>query len=391
MLFFLIPLALCIATSIAKNPLGSISTSTGYFSPKLFKEIAKQKEGENSPLSAQIVLSMLTYGASGKTFKQMHRGLHLPEDDDYAHQGFQNLLDKLNAVDNLEFTNKIYPSKDIKLNPEFIELIGESFRSEYGELDVTQSAKAARDVNKWVKEKTRGKIMRIVGKNDTLEPGLILMNSMYLQGFWEKKFEAQSAPEDMFQTMHVSGYFNYGKLPDLEATYIEFPYESMNLKMIIIVPDEVGGLRKVVENLGSFNYSSLAKSVYHQNFKLYLPKIKIMSEIDLTDPLKNLGMSDMFEDTAKFSRIADEPLKVGKILQKSFIEINEEGCEATAVTVIRMVPQSSVVKKKPLRLVVDRPFYIAITDKDTGVTIFNGQVVSPEIQTKVSYKSHDEL
>lgn len=43
-------------------------------------------------------------------------------------------------------------------------------------------------------------------------------------------------------------------------------------------------------------------------------------------------MSDMFENQANFSGISKEPLKVGKVLQKAFIEVNEEGSEAAAVT-----------------------------------------------------------
>lgn len=45
-----------------------------------------------------------------------------------------------------------------------------------------------------------------------------------------------------------------------------------------------------------------------------------------------LGMRDMFSDFANFSLMSERPIKVSEVKQKAFIEINEKGSEAAAVT-----------------------------------------------------------
>lgn len=204
------------------------------------QEVAKTKKGENlisSPLSADIVLSMTAYGAKGNTYQQMQKGLYLPSDEKLAQRGFKGLLEQLNNVENvtLELANKVYLAKGLELKPEFKELTSSNFKSETSELDVAQPAKAAEDVNSWVKDKTHNKIDKIL-KEDDIDGNtrMVLLNAVYFKGKWAQKFEAKDTKPRPFKlnekeskevpTMFVSGNFRYGELPDLKAKYIELPY-----------------------------------------------------------------------------------------------------------------------------------------------------------------------
>lgn len=104
------------------------------------------------------------------------------------------------------------------------------------------------------------------------------------------------------------------------------------VSMIIILPDEVNGLEKVEANLHKVSLTHLLMGEDYE-VNLYMPKFKIETKTDLKDALYSLGMKEMFENNANFTGIVDAPpLKVSKIIQKAFIEVNEEGSEAAAVT-----------------------------------------------------------
>lgn len=102
--------------------------------------------------------------------------------------------------------------------------------------------------------------------------------------------------------------------------------------MIIILPDEISGLNDIEAGLHKLKFERLLSGEQFE-IDLFLPKFKIESKIDLKKSLNALDMNQMFEDTANFTGIMDvPPLKVSKIVQKSFIEVNEEGSEAAAAT-----------------------------------------------------------
>lgn len=102
--------------------------------------------------------------------------------------------------------------------------------------------------------------------------------------------------------------------------------------MIIILPNEVTGLRNIEEGINKIKFERLLSGEQYE-IDLFIPKFKIESKIDLKNSLNKLGMKKMFEDSANFTGIIDSPaLKVSKIVQKAFIEVNEEGSEAAAAT-----------------------------------------------------------
>jgi len=88
-------------------------------------------------------------------------------------------------------------------------------------------------------------------------------------------------------------------------------------------------------------------------------------------------MRQAFGNEADFSALADEPLFVSKVMQKSFVEVNEEGTEAAAVTTVTMTAMAVFRPEKPFEMIVDRPFVFMIDDDSTKSILFMGVIYDP--------------
>ncbi|XP_014205333.1 antichymotrypsin-2 isoform X3 [Copidosoma floridanum] len=389
-------LVLCAVCTMAqdKSALKAVSESSERFATKFFKTVSKENDGKNvisSPVSAYSVLSMAAMGAGGRTARQMRTSLSLPADDSVSLRGMQTLMDEINNVKNvtLEMANKMYVAKSLKVKPSFNALATDSFRSEAADLDISNPSAAVKEVNNWVDQKTHHKIEKILEDGDIDgDTRMVILNAVYFKGKWAKPFENKQTEDKPFYymenktrkeklvpTMYVKGDFFYGEMHDLKAKFIELPYQNKDIRMVIIVPDEVDGLSKVEQNLEAFNYNRLTTIGFKREVELYMPKFKVESTLDLKAVLEKMGMTDMFTDYANFSGISDQPIKVGKVLQKAFIEVNEEGSEAAAVTALRFVAYSAIYRPEPIYVLkVDRPFVFTIIDTRSRITLFKGHV-----------------
>ena len=112
---------------------------------------------------------------------------------------------------------------------------------------------------------------------------------------------------------------------------------------------------------------------------LKLPRFKMECDLPLHQPVMNLGMKQIFNKrNANFANIADVPLRVSNIKQKTFVEVNEEGLETPAPTAINTLAFGKARKEPyPIHFFADRPFLFLIREKSTGVILFIGRVDEP--------------
>ena len=162
---------------------------------------------------------------------------------------------------------------------------------------------------------------------------------------------------------------------------LEMPYKGKRLSMIFILPnDKHSSLADLEETMSKVtNINSVLKFGYKEKVEVTLPRFKIESKFDLVEPLMKLGMTDMFdESSADFSGMTggnNKGLYVSKVLQKAFVEVNEEGTEAAAATAAIMMGRSR--QPEPERFTCDRPFMFLIRDNLTGLILFSGHVTDP--------------
>ncbi|HEY9302159.1 MAG TPA: serpin family protein, partial [Phormidium sp.] len=95
--------------------------------------------------------------------------------------------------------------------------------------------------------------------------------------------------------------------------------------------------------------------------------------------LQALGMGVAFQDQANFSKITSEEVKIDQVKHKTFVEVNEEGTEAAAVTSVGIRVTSTPIREEPpFKMVVDRPFFCVIRDNQSGTILFMGSIVEPK-------------
>ncbi|XP_044018952.1 serpin B3-like [Aphidius gifuensis] len=370
-----------------------VTKNIAQFSTNFYKTAIEDEESNFicSPISASIALAMTVFGARNNTAKQIRSVLHLSEDDEVNKLGYQHLIDTFNAIKNvqLDIANKLFLADDMQVHCPFVSITKDFFRSELQLVDFGQCENARKIINNWCEVKTNNRIKDILQPRD-IKPNtrLAIVNAIYFKGSWDSQFNSKKTSLEPFNIdkenqkkvlmMKQKAYFNNGTLHNLDAIFVELPYESNSaedaMSMFIILPNKIDGLKKIEESLHEINFQQLHAHEYVKKIILQLPKFKIESRMVLNDTLKKMGIVDMF-DEADFSGISNESLSVDKVIQKAFIEVNEEGSEAAAATAVLIA--RSLPRDPPPEIIVNRPFFCSIVATKTGTQLFNARVVDP--------------
>ncbi|XP_071558816.1 serine protease inhibitor 3/4-like [Temnothorax nylanderi] len=370
----------------------AVSQGAHLFSINFVKNVAKEAPGNLicSPLSANIALSMAADGAVGATEAQFKDVLKLPATKSQTLEGYQNLIDKLNNVENvtLKLANKIFIGKSFPVKPEYKQDLETYYRSDIQSVDFAKGDEVANTVNTWCKEKTNNRIDSIISPADVhpnTDPALILANAVYFKGKWDHEFDPEDTTDRPFHidantvrevpTMYRKGDYKYDELPEYDAKCIELPYANKDVSLVIILPNKIDGLAALIDKLEevSAECSTRLAQTHERTVEVFLPKFKIESTLNLGDTLsQNMGLDKPFSNSAEFGGISDMPLKISKVVQKAFIEVNEEGSEAFVIIGMSGGGPPTILDVFD----VNRPFYYYIRhNKGTFVKIKRGYYI----------------
>ena len=369
----------------------SANTSFGF---KLYHEVAKESAGKNifiSPASIALSLAMTYNGAEAETKQAMARGLEaqgLTVDElNRAYAGLKGELENPDPKVQLQIANSLWARRGIDFNSEFIARNKEFYGAEVTTLDFADPA-APGTINAWVKDKTKDKIDKIV---DSIDPqsALFLINAIYFKGAWSAEFDKAKTKDDVFTTasgskkrlpmMTQSGKYNYYETRNFQA--VSLPYGSGRVSMYVFLPSPGTSINQFAPSLKTANWDTWMKEFSKTEGVIVLPRFRVEYEILLNESLKTLGMGVAFDpDRANFTGMfsGGQNAFISKVKHKTFAEVNEEGTEAAAVTSTEMVVTSMPAQRKTFRMVVDRPFFLAIRDNKTGSVLFLGSIVDPQ-------------
>ncbi|MGA9779746.1 MAG: serpin family protein [Verrucomicrobiia bacterium] len=365
------------------------AANTG-FAFDLFQQIVPEQPGANvfiSPFSVSTVLQMLDNGAVGATKQELEQALHTDRLPGGAlNAACDSLNQSLNSQTNviLELANAIWYQQGIPLKPAFVSINRKFFQAELGAVDFARP-QSAQTINHWADRSTHGKIQDIVRWPFDPATRVVLANAIYFKGKWERPFDRKETRLHSFHlagggekevpTMWQHGDFDYQSGEGFQA--VRLPYAGRRLWMEVFLPDTDSNLAKLLARFKSASERNrMLEGFLEQNGDLALPRFKLEYDITLNDPLQALGIKRAFHG-GDFSAMSGEPLEVSEVKQKSYVEVNEEGTEAAAVTVGIMRATAVLRPRKAFEMIVDRPFFFVIEDSQTQSVLFMGDVYDP--------------
>ncbi|KAI4464503.1 serine protease inhibitor serpin [Holotrichia oblita] len=378
-----------------------IQKSTHNLAIKLYSILGESNENVLfSPLSAHISLILCYQGASGTTRNILQDVLELPIDGVEIAEGYKKMLIDLDeSKDELivAIANNIYLKKNYELKNEFQAIANEYFAANVENIDFTQGRLAANQINNWVTKQTRNKIKDIISESAlNEETRLVLVNAIYFKGLWTHPFKIHQTQDKFYvsnlqtvdcEMMRTTGEFIYAEDALLDAKILKMPYMHSNIFFVIILPNSINGLKNVETKILTTGFSMLQKDANLENVEVFLPKFKLETSMDLKQPLQDIGLGNIFGEKANFSQMLNSqmPLTISKVLQKTFIDINENGTEAASATSVIMRVRRSLDLHHHTFL-ANRPFMFYVIDSASSMLLFLGKLINPN-PTAI----HDEL
>jgi serpin B len=371
----------------AAPPTVKLSDGQVDFALSLYRAAAgKQGNVILSPFSVATAMAMTAEGAGGETARQMHDALG----GDAAHQRatygvLQRWLTRSGADHEMTIANAIWPAEGFKLHPDFVRKIRDSYGGAARPLDFGDADDARSEINDWASDQTDGRIDELVPRGAfDADTRLVLTNAIHFRGAWEHEFNGDFTAPDRFTLTDGSAV----KTPMMRDSFygvahaqfegfamLELPYLGGEIAMLILLPDRHDGLAAVEARLTGEALSDWISQMKPAAVDIRLPKFRIKWRDDLKAALRTLGITDAFNPEAADlgpMNTSSEPLFVDAVYHQGFIDVDEQGTEASASTAVAVAAAA-----EPPKFHADRPFLFIIREHTTGALLFIGRLMQP--------------
>ena len=360
-----------------------------------------------SPSSVASALRMALCGARGQTAAELARALHLPPSSPPEAAAVSGLSlvpagrDGGSAV--FRAPNTVWVQSGLPLRAEFTGRLKQAAAALAG-ADFAAAPDAARaEINQVIATQTAGKITGLLPPGAiTALTRLVLASAVYLKAAWAEPFPERATTDAPFHLDSPDGPGGPGSgglggpgsggrtlaVPMMRGTaarsYLRgdgyqavlLPYRDIGLAMAVLLPD--GPLTALRPKVAAAGLGGLLAGTATHQVTLSLPRFRLEAAFDLIPALERLGITAAFGGDADFGGITSaEPLQIGAVAHKAYIDVDERGTEAAAATGVVIRTRAAVRPMQPVTMVVDRPFLFAIVDTSTSLPVFLGQVIRP--------------
>ncbi len=341
-----------------------------------------------SPVSVLNALGMVANGASGDTLKQLETaaGMSVNQLNDFLYT-YRMSLPAVYKSCAASLANSAWIREDFRVEDDFLRSCvnyygAEIYRSAFDGSLVT-------DLNRWVDKETNGVIDQLLEQEPDALTVLYLVNAACFEARWDTAYakedvhtgQAFTAADGTRQTADYLVSEESIYLSGNNATGFLKPYDGGKYAFVALLPDEGVTLTDYLENLTGEHLYQLITDHHYANVQVSIPKFTAQSELELEEPLKDMGITDLFDvsraDLRNIGSAANDALYVSSVLHKTHLELDENGTRAAAATVVD-VNGDSAPSEDVKTVTLDRPFLYMIVDTHACVPLFMGTVTSVE-------------
>ena len=367
------------------------------FGFKLLDELRKTDQDNNtllSPYSLSVALAMTRNGAGGATERAIIDALQLQELDPASINAnyiyLQRALQVPDSKVTLEIANALWAADNIEFDPGFLDRNNQFLDTEIATLDFTEPTNVS-TINDSINANTNGAIPSVV---DAIDPRTIacLISGIYFKGSWQEEFDTSRTLDEPFtlangskkqiQMMRRTDGYPYYAGDQFRA--LSLPYENGQMGMYIFLPNPGTDLNTFLDRLNIEDWEAWMSRFSAREVSIVMPKFKLQYSAELRTALEQLAMGIAFdEDRADFRRMTTSsvPVFISYLTHRAVVEVNEEGTEASTGSFIffdEPVPTTAAESvPPPIPFIVNRPFFLAIRDNQTGTVLFMGIVMDP--------------
>ena len=376
------------------HPIQVVADGSNRFAIELHRKLAPGNDNlVFSPFSVHTALAMAATGAEGRTLEQMEKVLHLPNRDSLPASGdMTRFYGTGSRPYELAVSNGLWGQRGFAWNRAFVALLDDRFAAGFHEADFAAKPETERlRINAWVAERTRERIGEIIPAGGVSEnTKLVLANAVFFKGSWALEFDPERTKTEDFHRADGSDTdvpmmvqrsdFDYAEQDDFQL--LAMPYRGGDLEMVVLLPRKPDGLPALEDRLTAETFLEWRHAARSWEVHVHLPRFRIEHGFKAIPHLASLGMTDAFDTSADFSGMIEEHareprLRVEEVIHQAFIEVNEEGTEAAAATVVTMGPVSASTQREFKEFRADRPFLFLIRDARHDTILFLGRLTRP--------------
>ncbi len=420
-----------VAPPAAENPLADeIARSTNAFAADLYAQLQTRPGNlAFAPLGLMQALLPVAAGAGEGTREEFARVLHLgvpvPEAADGLAALTRRLQHEAGGADTLDFASALWVRDSLELRTEYVDLLWQRCRSELRGADFGRGAVAAHWMNRWIADRTGGRVVRIADER-TLGPEMCLVpgSAVYFEAEWLESFDPQATAPAIFHwkteraappvappapsdteglpptvsesvppvvevpTMRRVGALRLAALPGVRL--LELPFRGDRFALVVALPSDGTPLAEVEAALVAGRLAewmdALNKAAPRQ-IDVRLPRFRAAETLpDLGDALAAAGLRTAFnrEGAANLDLcgvdLSGAPLHLTAVNHQVKFSLSELGARAAATTVTPVhEPQYDRPVAPPTAFEVDRPFLFWVGERQSGCVLFLGRVADPGV------------